>query len=134
MFSMNKYSLGFCRQKIYPYQIHALVVMLRLRYAIEYKLERIRLHKKSPLLGFESMKKSGDTYTRFYCIKYRGVKFLWGSFFNVCEVVELMVWNVFLQSKNDPTCRRILTGGSFFYVEKWPPGQYSTTSRVIFRL
>jgi hypothetical protein len=30
-----------------------------------------------------------------------------------------MVWFGFLQEKNDLPCRRILTGGSHFYVEKW---------------
>jgi hypothetical protein len=41
------------------------------------------------------------------------------------DTVELMVWFGFLQGKNDPPCRWILTGGSHFYVEKWPRGQYS---------
>jgi hypothetical protein len=30
--------------------------------------------------------------------------------------------------------RRILTPGSFFYEEMWPPGQYSTAREVIFLL
>jgi hypothetical protein len=38
----------------------------------------------------------------------------------------VMVWFGFLKEKNDPPCRRILTGGSHLYVEKWPRGQYST--------
>ena len=42
-----------------------------------------------------------------------GSNFYGGSFFNVREAVELLPWTGFLRSKNDPPCRRILTGGHF---------------------